>query len=56
VALTAIAAIVIFVLKIGAVVATITPEHGVHAGDPIGMMALLAALAVLSPLPKTYAG
>jgi hypothetical protein len=48
-ALSALAVLIIFAMKIGAVVATITPEHGVHSGDLIGLIALLGAAALAAP-------
>jgi len=43
-ALVALSPVVVFHWHIGPVVAVITPAHGVHSGDALGVAALLAGL------------
>lgn len=46
--LSAFAVVVVFVLRIGPVVLKLTDGVGVHSGDALGLVALLAALAITS--------
>ena len=50
IACTALAAIVLFVLKVGPVVATLTATHGIHAGDALAALPAAAAAWVGWPL------
>lgn len=44
------AAGILFIAKIGPVVMTLTPEHGVHSGDLIALVPLAAAAWLLVPV------
>ena len=48
-ALLAVSALIVFHLRIGDVVASITPAHGIHAGDPLALVPFAVAVALLDP-------
>ena len=50
VALCALAFVIVMVWRIGPVVMTATPEHGLHVGDLLALPVLAAAASQLRPL------
>lgn len=54
---------IVFSTKMGPIVATLTPTHGVHSGDVVGVAAMvmagvftIAAAALAAPSPAPGAG
>ena len=42
-------AVIVFGLRIGGVVATLSPTHGIHSGDVLGVVTAAAALLLALP-------